>query len=127
MEEHGKLNFILSILKGIFISILFTIIILCIFSGLLVYTDLSESYIQPVIIVTTGISILLGSMIASKNQRKNGWLNGAIIGGIYILSIYILSSIMNNCNFSLNIQSLIMILIGILGGCIGGIIGINIK
>lgn len=58
--------------------------------------------------------------------KKNGILNGATIGGGYILILYLVSSILN-VNFSLNIQSLVMIIIGILFGILGGIIGVNRK
>ena len=57
-------------------------------------------------------------------MKKNGLLNGAIIGGIYLLSIYLLSGIINH-NFSITIQSVIIIAAGILFGMCGGIIGVN--
>ena len=49
------------IIRGILISFVFTICMLMIFSVLLVYTNLSEQTIKPVIITITGISILIGS------------------------------------------------------------------
>lgn len=116
----------LNILKGVIISLLFTIVCLFIFSCLLVYTDISESLMQPVVIVITGVSILIGSSIGNRKSGKNGMLNGAAVGIIYILCIYIISSIVNSGNFALGVQSLIMIAIGILGGIIGGIIGVNV-
>lgn len=127
MESYEKNNYILNILKGVLISIIFTAICLFIFSCLLVYTNISEELIQPVVIVITGISILIGSSIGNKKATKNGILNGALVGGIYILCIYIISSLVNGGNFTLNMQSIIMIIAGILGGIIGGIIGVNIK
>ncbi len=117
-------NKFISIIKGVVISFLFTIILLTIFAILLVFTDLTESTIKPVIITVTGISILVGSSFGTKKLKKNGLLNGAIIGCTYIFIIYIISSILNG-NFSVNLISLIMIVVGILGGILGGIIGIN--
>ena len=58
--------------------------------------------------------------------KKNGLINGALIGSIYIVSIYLLSSIIEK-NFSLNIHSIIMIIICIITGILGGIIGVNKK
>lgn len=127
MEGYEKNNVILRIFKGIIISIIFTFICLLIFSCLLVYTNIGEDLIQPVIIVTTGISILIGSMIGNRKQNKNGIINGGVIGLIYMLVIYLISSIINGGNFNLNIQSIMMIGIGLIGGMIGGIIGVNIK
>ena len=126
METFEKNNVIFKIFKGVGISIAFTLICLTIFSALLTYTNLSESLIQPVVISVTGISILVGSFFATRKIKKNGIIKGVSVGLIYILLIYIVSSVVNGGNFALTIGSIIMILIGILCGAIGGIIGVNI-
>lgn len=113
-----------NIFKGIVISIVCTFIFLFVFSLILTYTNVSETFIAPVIIVVTAISIFIGSSIGNFNMRKNGLLNGAIIGGIYLLSIYMLSGLVNH-NFALNIQSIIIIIAGIICGMFGGVIGVN--
>lgn len=111
-------NHLFSIIKGTLIAFFVTIIALMFFSILLVYTELSEETIKPVIITITGISILIGSSIGTKKLKKNGLINGAIIGILYILIIYIISSILNS-NFAINLMSLIMIGIGLIGGILG--------
>ena len=126
MEGFEKNNIFLKILKGVGISFAFTLISLTIFSALLTYTSLSESLIQPVVISVTGISILAGSFFATRKVGKNGIIKGIAVGLIYILLIYLISSIVNGGNFALTIGSIIMILIGIICGAIGGIIGVNI-
>ena len=125
MEEYSSKN-IINIGKGVFISLLFTIIFLIIFSTLLTYTNISEKLITPVIIVITAISIFIGSTIGNLKMNKNGLINGGAIGGIYLISIYVISSIISQ-NFALNMQSLIMIIIGIICGMFGGIIGVNSR
>ncbi len=127
MESYERGNIFFYILKGVIISLIFTLICLFVFSCLLVYTDISENFMQPVVIVITGVSILLGSSIGNRKADKNGIVNGFLVGFIYIFCIYIISSIVNGGNFMLNMQSLIMIGIGLLGGIIGGVIGVNIK
>ena len=113
-----------NIVKGVIISIIFTLIFLFVFSIVLTYTNISESFTTPVIIVITAISIFIGSSIGNFNMKKNGLLNGAVIGGVYLLSIYLLSGIINH-NFYLNIQSIIIIISGIVCGMFGGVIGVN--
>ena len=114
------------ILRGIFISFLFTMCMLIIYSVLLVYTNLSEQTISPVIITITGVSILIGSSLGTRKLHKNGLLSGGIIGASYILLLYLISSTVNS-NFSINWVSIIMIIVGLIGGIFGGIVGVNTK
>ena len=115
-----------NIVKGVVIALLTTFILLIIFSIILTYTNTEEKVINPVIMLITAISILIGSSLANIKIKKNGLLNGGIVGGIYILTIYLISSILN-WKFSLNIQSIIMIATAIIFGVLGGIIGVNKK
>ena len=123
MEETKNIKYII---KGVIISIIATLILLLIFSILLTYTNISEKLINPFIIVITAISILIGSSIGNTKMKRNGLLNGAIIGGIYLILIYAISSIINH-DFVLTVQSIIIIISGIICGMLGGIIGINKK
>ena len=87
-ENNIKVNNnFLQIVKGVGISLISTIILLFVFSAILTYTNLSENFISPVIIVLTGVSIFIGSSIGNIKMKKNGMLNGALVGGIYLLTI----------------------------------------
>lgn len=124
-QENNKKN-LKNISIGIGISFLITIICLFIFSILLTYTNISENTITPTIIIMTGISVLTGSSIGNVKIKKNGIINGAIIGGGYLLILYLISSLLN-VEFSLNLKSVIMIIVGIVFGVFGGIMGVNSK
>lgn len=126
MEVHQNVenNFFINIFKGVGIAFITTTILLLIFSAILTFTNINENVINPVIITATGISILIGSSIGNNKIKKNGLLNGALVGAIYILIIYIISSLLN-WRFNLNMQSLIMIAVGMIFGMLGGIIGVN--
>ncbi|MGN1326748.1 MAG: TIGR04086 family membrane protein, partial [Clostridia bacterium] len=76
--------------------------------------------------IITAISIFIGSIISVSKIEKKGILNGALVGLIYILSIYLISSIISG-SFAIDINSIILIIVAILAGMIGGIIGVNIK
>lgn len=119
-------NMIINVLKGAGISLLTTVILLIIFSLVLTYTNIQENVINPVIIMITAVSILIGSSIGIGKMKKDGLINGAIVGVVYMIVIYLISSILN-WKFKLNIQSIIMIGIGIAFGILGGIIGVNRK
>lgn len=126
MEAMDKNNTFFKIIKGVGIAIIFTFTSLTIFSILLTYTNLSENLIQPVVISVTGMSILAGSFLVTRKIKKNGIIKGITVGIIYIMLIYLVSSIVNNLNFKLNIESIVMISIGIICGAVGGFIGVNV-
>lgn len=113
-------------IKGVLISIITTLILLCIFSAILAYTDVPESTITPVIMIITAISILIGSTIGNHKIQKNGILNGGIVGATYMIILYLISSILSG-NYALNITSIILIIVGIVFGILGGIIAVNQK
>ena len=122
---NNKKSF-LSILKGSIIAIAITLFSMFIVSVIFTLTNISEAFIPQIVIAVTSISILIGSIISSINIGKMGILNGALVGFIYLFTIYLLSSIIV-CGFSFNIKSLIMIGILLVLGIIGGIIGVNIS
>ena len=124
MELEGNAKILKNISKGIGISLIASVIMLFVFAIVLTYTNVSESVETPVIIVVTGISILIGSSIGNAKIKQNGILNGSLIGGGYILLLYIISSLLN-WRFNLNLQSVIMIAVGMVFGILGGIIGVN--
>lgn len=124
-ESNMRLN-INKVAKGSLISIVASIIGIILFSIILTYTKVPESAINTVTIIITAISILLGSELTTRNLKKNGIINGVLVGIVYMIIIYLLSSIITK-NFRFNTSAIIMIGAGILAGGIGGIIGVNAK
>ena len=125
LSKEGNKN-ILKIIKGSVTAIVLTLILLTIYAALLSFSNIAENTMVPVVLTISGISILVGSSISSINIKKQGMLNGGLVGLVYMLTIYILSSIFL-VGFELNFNSILMIIIGIVAGMIGGIIGVNMK
>lgn len=126
MENKLEINKnMVRIMKGSGFAIVISLILLLIYAGLLTSTNIAESTMTPVVITIASISILIGSSISSIKIKKQGMLNGALVGLIYMIFIYLLSSILLT-GFSLNMQSIIMIIVGTLAGMVGGIIGVNL-
>lgn len=121
-----KNNNIIVILKGYLYSMVITCVFLFIYASILVNTKIGENTINIVVISITTVSILIGSSFSCIRVKKNGILNGICIGGLYFITLYLLSSLLY-VGFSFNIRSIVMILTGISIGGIGGIIGVNLK
>lgn len=110
-------NSAIQIIKGIAIAYFITFILLFIFSALLTYTNMNENMISPVILIITVISILIGSSIVSSKIKKNGLINGAMVGACYIMILYFISSLIQT-GFSLNLYAILMIAFSILAGMV---------
>ena len=126
LNENNVSNKLLLFSKGIILSMILTIIMILILSIILSVSNIKESVIMPSTIFISSFSILIGGFFISKKVDKNGIVYGSGLGLIYMLVIYLISSIMN-FDFSLNFNAIIMIVFGVLGGAIGGILGINLK
>ena len=126
MEQTEKNKYLLPILKGTVISFILTIFMIFIISVLLCKTELNESIISPSIIFSSCFSILVGAFFMTKGIEKNGMLLGSILGLIYVLIIYFISSILSS-NFLLNLNSIILMISSILCGAIGRNIWCKLK
>ncbi len=125
-SENIKKSMSYSIMKGIGIAIIITLVLFIILGICLANTNLSESIVKPAIIIISGVSILAGTSIGTINQEKNGIIRGALIGFLYVFILYLISSILLK-DFTLNIYSLIMFIVAFFCGAIGGIVGVNMK
>lgn len=125
MEKNQYWETFIRIVKGSILAIGITMIALLIFAILLTYTNISENYIHLGIIIVTAISILLGGMISTKKIQKKGFLNGMLVGLIYMLTLYIVSGITTS-GFQFSTSTIIMFVSSVIAGIIGGIIGVNI-
>lgn len=115
-----------SLLKGIIFAYLITIPFFIFFALVLTYTNFPEKYIVLAVMATTIGSILFASLVLAKNVKNKAWFNGILIGFIYMVLLYLASSIVFK-DFSLDRYILTMVLIGVLSGAIGGILGAGFE
>ncbi|NLD47561.1 MAG: TIGR04086 family membrane protein [Clostridiaceae bacterium] len=123
INEHAN---IVTVAKGILISYLITIPIFALFAYILTFVDFPEKYMSTAVIITTLLSMIIAGWTAAKNMKSRGWLNGAVIGVIYMGVLFLLSSLAFR-NFSIDRHVAMMLIIGILSGSIGGILGVNLT
>lgn len=125
-EESEMKKKVMAIIKGCLFAMILSIILLTIYALLLVNTAISENTMMPVVLTITGISILMGGTISSRKMKKNGLIYGGIVGLVYVITLYLASSI-SMVGFSLSANSFIMLGVGVITGIIGGIIGVNMQ
>ena len=126
IDKNEMTQNIMRVIKGSIVAIILTLVLLFVFAIVLTYTTIQENTIQPVVIVITAISLLIGSSMSTLKIKKYGFINGAAVGIIYVLTLYLLSSL-TGTGFTLNINAIIMIVAAVVAGMIGGIIGVNLN
>ncbi len=123
ISEHAN---IVSMIKGIGIAYLITVPLFMIFAFFLSYMDFPEKFLPSVVIITTLISLLAAGWSSTCKVRSRGWLNGGIIGLMYMAILYLASSLAYR-DYSINAHVITMMVIGVLTGSVGGILGINLR
>lgn len=103
-----------------------TVPVLLLLAGVLAFTDFPEKYTTIAVLIATLTGLIAAGFKAGVLNQKNGVLKGTVCGLLYMVILYIASSIIYK-DFMLNNRALIMILTGILAGAIGSIIGMNRK
>lgn len=112
------------ILKNVFIAYCIALLMFLIYAFALEFTVIPESSIPIVVFVVSMISVFIGSSFAVIKIKENGLINGGLVGLIYILVLYLLSSIFST-GFGITGYSFSMIIFNVIIGMIGGIIGVN--
>ena len=126
MFDNNKEKFINSfvIFKGVFLCLLIMLIltvIFALFSGILF--RLEEAQLSKVFLVKNIILLLIIGFYVAKNVERNGWLNGAVAGLIFMLVLILLGSISVPLSFT---NVIFMAFLGLILGSIGGILVINL-
>lgn len=115
-------NFV--IFKGVFLGLIIMLIltvIFALFSGVLF--RLEQSKLNLIFLVKNIILLLFIGFYVAKNVERNGWLNGAVAGLIYMVILILIGSISVPLTLT---NILFMALLGLILGSIGGILGINL-
>lgn len=115
-----------SVLKGLIAAYIITVPTFMLFALILVNTDFPHRLISPAVVVTTFISVLTAGTVSTRGIKNKGWLNGGLVGLIYMLILYLFSSLVYK-DFSIDKYMITMTAIGVFTGAIGGILGINAK
>ncbi len=112
--------------KSVLIAYIITFILTLVYAILLSYTDISESTIPTCMFVINIFSVFIASSIAVIKIKENGLKNGGLVGLMYIIIMYLLSSL-TSVGFAVSGYAISTIIFNILLGMVGGIIGVNIA
>jgi len=123
INDHAN---IVSMVKAIAIAYLITIPLFAIFSFFLNYMDFPQKILPSAVIITTLISIIVAGWTSTSKIRSKGWLNGGIIGFMYVVILFLVSGLAYR-DYSIDTHVITILVIGVITGSIGGILGINLR
>ena len=125
IEINSKTK-ILSIIKGAFWGVAFSLICILIFALIIKFTSISEKAIFPINQIIKILSILFACFIVGKKVKKGGLFVGLFTGILYTIVAFVIFSILDG-SFSFGLSVLNDLTFGAILGMISGILCINIR
>lgn len=120
MHHLRRLPVLYGITWALFIAVLGTLLV----SFWAHFRALSDNSIVVLAYLTHCISVLFGSVSASRAGKERGWYYGGLTGLIYALIMVGIGVVIYN-TFSMDASGLFRVLLMVLIGAFGGIIGVN--
>ena len=86
MDENR--SFVKSVLKGWIGAVLLTFMLMLILSLAMIKFELNDNIYSIIFTVITVVSLVIGAVLAARNNGEKGWLTGGIVGLLFFY-IYI--------------------------------------
>lgn len=115
-----------AVLKGSLWAVSISLIAILIFAIIIRFTNIPDSFIMPINQVIKVFSILIGTILASKINPKNGLKMGFTIGVMYSILAFLIFSILSS-TFSFSMTNIIDIVFAGLIGAISGVFAVNMN
>ena len=125
-RKTGEHSYMKILLRGTCVSFMITVPTFAVMAFLLGYTDFPWAFTSILAPATAIVSVFLGAFTATRGLKRNGMLNGATIGLIYMAVAYI-GRLVFLQQWQLSWVLLRMLVIFVIVGAIGGTAGINKK
>ncbi len=122
MEQRA---FLTKVTKGVLRAAVITTILLVIYAIIMTFTDVSKQVTSVYYLLVTCLSVIYGAIYSAKKNNKNGWLVGMLVAFLYMLLLYIISTVIFK-DVSLGTKELLRMAIAVMVGALSGMLGINI-
>lgn len=124
--EKGAIRWVLDVIKTVVIAVLISMVSALVFALIVKATDMGETAISYVNQGIKILSMLIACLIGFKRGSKGGWLKGLISGLLYVVTSFIVFSMIAG-NLSFDNLSWVDFLTGAAVGTICGVITVNVK
>lgn len=123
LERKSKIY--VSAAGGVLRATFITLVVILVFAFISTKVSFSEGITNMIILVTTLLSVMFGSIYSSRRSGKKGWLNGFLVGLFYIVIFYAVS-LVDGSSGTFQLRDVIRIILAIVVGTLSGMLGINI-
>ncbi len=125
-EAAGEKNLfdIVFMCKNILLAFIATVVMLFLCAVAATYLAVSEPVTDILVMVITGVCVLWSGFRAARHTKRQGLLQGALAGVIYMALLYLIGSLVFG-ELSFQTATALSMIIGIGCGAIGGVFGVN--
>lgn len=119
-------NRLVQMILDIFLGYVLTFIFIIVYSIILTYTNVNDTYIVFVTLLATIISVVYVGYRFARNAESGGMLWG-IFGGVFYSLIFIIFGFLVSDTYNFDKKLALVLVFSVIAGALGGIIGINSK
>ncbi|WP_408954474.1 TIGR04086 family membrane protein [Natroniella sp. ANB-PHB2] len=112
-----------SILRGLIISLIILLASSAFLGVIISLTNIASNSVNTILFALNYLALFIGGLVASYSAQNNGWLNGGLVGVVYMAVIILLGSLWTPITISLGLAA--RVVIGFVVSALGGVIGIN--
>ena len=116
----------IAVIKGSLWAVSISLIAILLFAIIIRFTNIPDSFIMPINQIIKVFSILIGTILASKINPKNGLKMGFYIGILYTIVAYLVFSLLSQ-NFTFGTTNIIDLVFAGIIGAISGVFAVNIS
>lgn len=112
------------IFTGTFLSLLISLVLVCVLAVVVYFSNISDRTVSGVIFLVSCLSVFLGALILARNIESRGLLNGIILAGVYFAVLLVVSLLVNG-KIAVSVSNILRLLSILASGGLGGVLGIN--
>ena len=117
---------VLGLVTGVVIAYAITAVIFIGTAIGITYTNLQETTVPIIVMITCVISVMVAGFDASRRADNKGWVWGMAAGFLYAI-VLICIIVWVSGGFVMDGRKVMLTLLSLIGGGIGGVIGINFR
>ncbi|HAH96866.1 MAG TPA: TIGR04086 family membrane protein [Firmicutes bacterium] len=114
-----------AIVRGLFISLLFGVVVLILFTIVLSVMGARPTDVPMTIVLLSYVTALFGSITAGRHSPNRGWLAGGLTGALFMILLLLFFAMIPESVLSWPL-ALLRIACAFPVGALGGMLGVNI-